>query len=435
MNIPKMSEESNGMHGMRGTRELSVLPAIVHSGHFHADEVMAVAMLDLLGLLPDDKKIIRTRNANIISSYIGNAYILDVGQVDDPNNLQFDHHQRGFDRYFSDYALEKGVKMSSCGLLYKFLNTDIFTRYCLLVSDRANMIEDISRLDTDMMLEQFYNKYIMEIDANDNGVSQLNDAYKDEVDKNVFRYTRSWNLQGIVARFNNTNTADSGLAADAQDAAFMKAVSVCRDMFDQALYHFIIESIAKDQSLRKLRTIIDGSVGGGNYMRVDNMGVLIMDEKFDYTGAANELLYENSKISEISEIPQWVLSVLPREEGKNDPVNDQWQIHTVNIIGKSFQHRVSILTADQARDIVGDNLIFVHNARFIAVTKGREAAIRLAVASIKALERSSGCDSENPEIPKNLEKSQEERLKLGVQVFALLAVVCGTWIGIIYYNK
>lgn len=418
-----------------------ILPAIVHSGHFHADEVMAIAMLDLLGLLGESSegtKIIRTRNANIIKEYVGRAYIIDVGQVDDPSNLQFDHHQKGFDRYFSDYALEKGVKMSSCGLLYKFLNTRIFTRYLDRFRDHMDVHDASTTADVlEIWLDQFYNKYIMEIDANDNGVSQLSDPYKNNEDRDIFRYSRSWTLQGIVARFNNVNTNDSGSAAVAQDIAFAKAVSACRELLDKALHRFITESIAKNQSLSKLRGIIEHSYGG-KYMHTNNRGILIMNEKFDYTGAANELLYE---IPGISEIPQWVLSVLPREDGKNDPINDQWQIHTVNIIGKSFQHRVSILATDQARDVVGDNLVFVHNARFIAITKGQEAAIRLAIASIEALEQSSDSDlaeSEDPDDPgdpADLEKEQKERLKLGVQVFALTAVVCGTWLGIIYYNK
>lgn len=418
-----------------------MLPVVVHSGHFHTDEVMAVAMLDLLGLLGyhlDGTKIIRTHDPNIIKACIGHAYILDVGQIDDPNNLQFDHHQKGFDRYFSDYALEKGVKMSSCGLLYKFLNTRVFSWYLDRFGDHFNasdMIAEPGILES--WFDQFYNKYIMEIDANDNGVPQLSDMYKNSDDKDIFRYSRSWNLQGIITRFN------TGGADDVQDAAFACAVSVCRDILDRALHHFITESIAKNQSMSKLQDIVKFS-RGGKYMSIDNMGLLVMDEKFDYTSAAKELLYRTSELRDSSESVQWVLSVLPRDDEKNDPVNDQWQIHTVHIIGKSFQHRVSVLATDQAKDVIGDKLVFVHNARFIAITIGQEAAIRLAIASIKALERSSGCDSEDPEDPENVEnlknmeiheKAREERLKLGVQVFALLGVVCGTWIGIIYYSK
>jgi hypothetical protein len=167
-----------------------------------------------------------------------------------------------------------------------------------------------------------------------------------------------------------------------------------------------------------------------------------MNEKFDYTSAANELLYDNSGNSVDS--ARWVLSVLPREEGKNDPVSDQWQIHTVSIIGESFRHRVSILAVEKAREVVGDKLIFVHNSRFIAVTKGREAAIKLAFASIRAHIEDADDDIGDPPghllapmvYRGGLWAKLRERPELGVQALAALAAVAiGAWFGAQYKNK
>jgi len=393
--------------------EFHILPTIVHSGHFHADEVMAVAMLDLLGLLKCDEhsehSITRTRDPIIIKKKIGKAYILDVGQHDDPDNLLFDHHQKGFDRYFSEHAQELGVRMSSCGLLYKFLGPSIFVMFInryMTSSTNPDVVKNRT-YPTDEQLrnwhEHFYNKYIMEIDANDNGVSQLKDVYDNIGENEVFRYSRYWNLSNIVGAFNNTNTADTGKAAEAQDKSFLKAVTVCRNILKQYLYHFITERKAHEKSLVKIKGILHYSASNssdfdqlGSYMNViGNAGVLLLNKKFDYTGAANEILYKTNELVNglVNGIPEefkdtyWSLTILPREDGKNDPDNDNWQIHTVNIAGKRFQHRVSILDFDSAKQVIGDNLVFVHNARFIAVTKGRQAACDLAIASIRKHER------------------------------------------------
>ncbi len=81
----------------------------VHSGTFHADEVFAVAALDLF--INNPIKIIRTRDVN---KYSKADYILDVGRVYDPNRQMFDHHQEG-----GAGKRDNGIPYATFGLIWK----------------------------------------------------------------------------------------------------------------------------------------------------------------------------------------------------------------------------------------------------------------------------------------------------------------------------
>ena len=58
-----------------------------HNGLFHADEVMAIAILRLYGI---DYPVIRTRDQAVITD---SAYVVDVGGVHDEATNRYDHHQ------------------------------------------------------------------------------------------------------------------------------------------------------------------------------------------------------------------------------------------------------------------------------------------------------------------------------------------------------
>ena len=87
-----------------------------HNGVFHADEVMACALLRNFPMEYGD--VVRTRDLSRVSD--GNDYVIDVGMVYDENGLKFDHHQKGVGSFSSDYTFE----MASAGLVLKSLNIE-----------------------------------------------------------------------------------------------------------------------------------------------------------------------------------------------------------------------------------------------------------------------------------------------------------------------
>jgi uncharacterized UPF0160 family protein len=86
-----------------------------HDGSFHADEVFAIATLQLLGEdpagAPASLELVRTRDRDLIA---GADLRIDVGFRDDPATGDFDHHQRSFDR-----ARPNGVRYASFGLVWR----------------------------------------------------------------------------------------------------------------------------------------------------------------------------------------------------------------------------------------------------------------------------------------------------------------------------
>lgn len=77
-----------------------------HSGPFHADEVVACALLIFFDLV-DRERIVRTREPEELKTC---TYVCDVGGVYAPQEGLFDHHQ-------ADYQ----GKMSSAGMVWRYL--------------------------------------------------------------------------------------------------------------------------------------------------------------------------------------------------------------------------------------------------------------------------------------------------------------------------
>jgi len=77
---------------------------ITHNGVFHADEVLAIALMTVFK--ERSYKVIRTRDPKILAE-TGENYFIDVGGVYDTTNRQFDHHQ--FDIGTENYGLSSAV--------------------------------------------------------------------------------------------------------------------------------------------------------------------------------------------------------------------------------------------------------------------------------------------------------------------------------------
>lgn len=72
-----------------------------HDGTFHADEVMACALLLFFNRIDKDK-ILRSRDAKELSKC---EYVCDVGGVYDPSQKLFDHHQVGYEGALSSAGM------------------------------------------------------------------------------------------------------------------------------------------------------------------------------------------------------------------------------------------------------------------------------------------------------------------------------------------
>lgn len=122
---------------------------VTHEGSFHADDVVAAAVL---ALLFDNPEIVRTRDLNLINS-LPNSCVIDVGEVYDKDKLRFDHHQRDF-----QFSRENSVPYSSAGLIWLHFGRD-------LIAKSTSNVEFIEKVWSSIEAD-----FIVHIDAVDNGI-------------------------------------------------------------------------------------------------------------------------------------------------------------------------------------------------------------------------------------------------------------------------
>lgn len=163
---------------------------VTHNGHFHADELLAVAALLLKY---PNAEVIRSRSEEVIASA---DIAVDVGQIYDPAKLRFDHHQKGGagDR-------PNGIPYASFGLVWRQYGEDLAGGV-----EEAKIIEE---------------RIAMPIDANDNGI----DLYEMK-----FTGFRDYALGDFFETF-----AYGSETMEDYEAGFTKALVVARDFLDREI--------------------------------------------------------------------------------------------------------------------------------------------------------------------------------------------------------
>jgi uncharacterized UPF0160 family protein len=91
---------------------------VTHNGGFHADDVVAYAILQLvLDKRGETYELIRTREDDIISSA---DIVFDVGNIYDPVTHRYDHHQVG-----RAGSRENGIHYAAAGLVWKHFGREL----------------------------------------------------------------------------------------------------------------------------------------------------------------------------------------------------------------------------------------------------------------------------------------------------------------------
>jgi uncharacterized UPF0160 family protein len=103
-----------------------------HSGPFHADDVFAVALLDLF--YPHPIEVVRTRDRDTIEAA---DIVVDVGYVYDPAEMRFDHHQPTYEGQKSSVGMVLGW-LEEAGHIIPFLANFL----------RQNLVDELDDADT-----------------------------------------------------------------------------------------------------------------------------------------------------------------------------------------------------------------------------------------------------------------------------------------------
>lgn len=166
---------------------------ITHSGPFHADDVFAVATLQLV-FGSNEIEVTRTRDESIINS---GDIVLDVGGVYEPDRQRFDHHQVGAP------VRENGVPYAAFGLIWKYYGENL--------CGSAEIVASVEK------------SLVMPVDASDNGFSLFNLTVPN---------LKPVTLSDLIGMFNPANGSSAEI-----DAAFLAITALARDVISRSIEH------------------------------------------------------------------------------------------------------------------------------------------------------------------------------------------------------
>ena len=326
-----------------------------HNGRFHVDEVLACVIAKIMY---NDKVIItRSRDHEVLDT----CHILfDVGGEYNPKLFKFDHHQKDCNEKFDEAS---NIPLSSAGMAWKHFGKKIIQS--LLTSHFKNRKTDSKFVER--MYSEIYYEYILEIDANDNGISRL----KDEVDaETTENYDFHFNLPTIVSNYNTVNIKNE----KEQLSAFNDALNVVCAIFIKACLHsidvgllfwedydkFVLEYDQPD----KLPSILNVSKYFKTYERILN--------QYDPQREFVKFIYFNP------------LSL------SGNPEKGEWTVKTRTVPGKSFINVIDLAPEEELRkhlmsisNLSGNDLLFLHKNLFLAKCRTEDAALEITNYSLE----------------------------------------------------
>ncbi|KAJ4292334.1 hypothetical protein N0V90_008994 [Kalmusia sp. IMI 367209] len=330
-----------------------------HSGHFHADEALAVSMLRLLPTYADSP-LVRTRDPEVLKTC---HTVVDVGATYDENQRHFDHHQRDFTTTFPGHA----TKLSSAGLVYMHFGKDIIAAVTGLAPGA----------DLDMLYEKIYTDFIEAFDANDNGVNVFapKDVEKAGLEKKF--EDRGFSIASVVNRLNygTSKGADASKSKEQlqaeEDARFAKASVFVGEQF-------LLELTDRANAWLPARQAVKRAYE--DRLQYDPQGrILVLPDGMPWA----DHLYTLEKESPIPEgVAPHVLYVLFPESTEPD---SKWRIRAVSKENGGFQNRKDLpdpwkgVRDEQLSEVSGiPGGVFVHAAGFIGGNKTFDGALAMA---------------------------------------------------------
>jgi uncharacterized UPF0160 family protein len=305
-----------------------------HSGKFHADDVWAAAVLNLM--FPGSE-LLRTRDPAVIARA---DFAVDVGGVWDPETGRFDHHQKGFQG-----ARGSGVVYASAGLVWK----EYGPRCVTLVAQQAG--HALSLTQATEMAHAIDADLVQYLDMSDTGAARSAPG--------------SYGLSAVISGFNPTwldeQSAGSAAAADAlRMTRFRRAMEIATDiLINGVLYR--VGALLAVQQVRQSRRLEDGRL----------------------------LFLENAGLPWASivrnEMPD-VLFVI-----SHSVAEQRYMLHTVPSAAESFEARKDLpepwagLQGTELAAATGvPDAVFCHNNLFIAACKSWDGVVDMARQALDA---------------------------------------------------
>ncbi len=290
---------------------------VTHNGTFHADDVFAVATFLMANNQNNDWQVVRSRDESIIEKADA---VIDVGGLHDIAHLRFDHHQKG-----GAGNRDNTIPYASFGLVWNIFGE--------MICGDKKIVDEIEK------------KIVVSVDAHDNGTTLTQNNYED-----VYEYC----ISDFVSDFNITWKEESEDGGDKlRYDAFMYLVSIATKLIQRMIIKI------KDK-YEASEFVVDA------YNRAEDKRIIIMDRFYPWQDV-------------LIGLSEPIFVIFP------NPVGDAWTVKTIPKEKNSFESRqlfpeswAGLRDIECASATAVQSAYFVHNARFIALTKTKEDAIVLA---------------------------------------------------------
>ncbi len=308
---------------------MSSMIIATHSGKFHADDVWAVTVLDIV--FPGCE-LIRTRDPEQIRQA---DFAVDVGGIWDPAAGRFDHHQKGFSG-----ARESGVAYASAGLVWKTHGAR-----CVAIVARGRVGHELSDESAQQIAYAIDADLVQYLDMADTGAAKSAPG--------------GYGLSAVISGFNPTwlDEQHAGSVAAAEEMRlrqFRRAMAFMADILVNAV-KFRVGGLLAVQQVRQAERLEDGRV------------LFLKNASLPWSSVVR------------NEMPN-VLFVL-----SYNIAEDRYMVHSVPAHPDSFAARKDLpaawagLQGAELAAVTGvPDAGFCHNGRFIAAAKSFEGALKMA---------------------------------------------------------
>jgi uncharacterized UPF0160 family protein len=316
---------------------------VTHNGKIHSDEVSAVALLSsYFSNKGIEVSVLRTRNSD---KFLETDCLVDVGGEYDNTRYRYDHHQSDFNEIWPGF----NIPLSSAGLIWKHYGKEIVEMYLSNNAEQYDHGFNYSETTIEELVNMIYEKLIYDIDANDNGISLLQN---------------NLNISDIVSAVNGNVNDD-----EIQNINFNRAVSLVGNIFDI-----------------KFREIINSYF---NFQK-DLETVSSLDLSKEYLILTNNIPTIFKCLAQLD--PQNIVKFCIFLTNENE-----YTIKARRTNGQKYSPICPILSEEILQyDIPSEEIIFVHKASFIAKTSTLSAAEKIVQLSLEFL-RNENIESEEIE--------------------------------------
>lgn len=335
------------------------------SGHFHADEALAISLLRLHPTYRTST-LLRTRDPSLLETC---HTVVDVGGEYDPSINRYDHHQRSFNTTF----INRPTKLSSAGLIWLHFGKPIIAAESRLAEDSP---------EVQILWEKLYDSFIEAIDANDNGISLYDTNQLSAAGVQKRFDDNGVNISALVGdlnpNWNDPKPADPDAAQEAEDARFLEASRFIGDVFHRKLSFYL-------NSWLPARSIVHEAYA--NRKAHDPKGRIMV---FQQSLPWKDHLYTVEAEAQTQDERENKLLYVLYPEDPSSLQTTKWRIQAVPVTKDGFESRKPLPEAwrglrdqelDQVSGIPGG--VFVHASGFIGGNKSWDGVREMAMKAVE----------------------------------------------------